>query len=308
MKPTIVRNTFFSLALTVTALSPAVAGNKRTIDEHRAADAAGQVEIDNVSGRIEVVGWDQAEVAVSGTIGSQVEKVDVTGSGNHTTVHVEVKQSPGMHVGSESSSDANLVVHVPKGSSVTTTLVSADLSVRGVTGSQQIQTVSGDIDAAVARDARVRSVSGDVKLVAGPESKVLEVGTVSGDITLNGGGGDVTLNTVSGDGHVTVGTTSRVSVKSVSGDFAVVAGLAADGRLEAESVSGDILIRFTGGVPPADFDLQSFSGELSTCFGQKSTREGYGPGSRLSFREGAGTAKVRADTKSGDVTICSEHH
>jgi DUF4097 and DUF4098 domain-containing protein YvlB len=308
MKPATLRTTLLSLALAITAASPALAGARRTIDEHRPADAAGQVEINNVAGRIEVVGWGQAEVAVTGTIGSDVEKVEVTSAGTRTTVHVEEKQTMGMHFGSGSSSEANLVVHVPQGSSVTTTLVSADLSVRGVSGNQQIQTVSGDVDAAVAHEARVRTVSGDVKLAAGPDSKMLEVGTVSGDITVDGGGGEVTVSTVSGEGHITLGATTRVGIKSVSGDLTVAAGLAADGRLEAESVSGDIVIQFTGSVPPADFDLQSFSGDLSTCFGQKASREGHGPGSRLNFREGAGTAKVRVDTKSGDVTVCSRTH
>ena len=104
-----------------------------------------------------------------------------------------------------------------------------------------------------------------------------------------------------------MGTVSRLHAKSVSGDYRITAALSADGRFEAEAVSGDIGITFSGGVPPADFDVQSFSGDLTTCFGQKPVREHYGPGSRLSYKEGAGTARVKVDTKSGDVSICSKH-
>jgi DUF4097 and DUF4098 domain-containing protein YvlB len=116
----------------------------------------------------------------------------------------------------------------------------------------------------------------------------------------------VSVNTVSGDGVLRLGTASRVKLKTVSGDFQVTVGLTADGRFEAESISGDLGIEFTGAMPAAEYDLQSFSGDLTTCTGRKAQHEGWGPGNRLNFREGAGTARVRADTKSGDVSICSK--
>ena len=81
--------------------------------------------------------------------------------------------------------------------------------------------------------------------------------------------------------------------------------LAADGLLEVQSVSGDVVVDFTNGAPPAEFDLHSFSGDLKACFGQKAEHEHYGPGSRLWYREGAGSARVRIDTHSGDVSLCA---
>ncbi len=283
-----------------------VAAATRSVDEHRPAEANGQVEIQNVAGRVEVLGWDKAEVAVTGTLGADVERLDVTSAGSRTSVHVVMHESHGINIGWNDGGEAKLVVHVPAGSSLTATLVSADLSVSGVAGNQELHTVSGDIKASVQREVRVQTVSGDVHLTAGAESRLLDVKTVSGDLSVAGGAGEVTIRTVSGDGALTLGTLNRALVNTVSGDFTITAGLAADGRFEAESVSGDFRIQFAGGVPPAAYDLQSFSGDLSTCFGHKAAHEGYGPGSRLTFQEGAGSARVRVDTKSGDVTLCSK--
>ena len=215
-------------------------------------------------------------------------------------------ESHGVHIGWQSSGEAKLVVHVPARSSLRTTLVSSDLTVSGVAGNQEIQTVSGDVSTSAQREVRVRTVSGDVHLTAGPESKVIEISTVSGDLMASGGAGELNVHTVSGDGTLTLGTLSRAHVKTVSGDFNISADLAADGRLEGESVSGDFRIHFTGALPPAVFELQSFSGELSTCFGRTAAHEGHGPGSRLTFQEGTGSARVRIDTKSGDVTLCGK--
>lgn len=278
----------------------------RPVDEHRPAEAAGQVEIQNVAGRVDVVGWDKPEVAVAGTVGGDVERVDVTSTGSRTSVHV-VRKDHGISFGWHGDGgEANLVVHVPAGSSLTATLVSADLSVAVVSGKQELHTVSGDVKTQAQRELRVQTVSGEVHATAAPESRIIEVQTVSGDVSVSGGAGELTVKTVSGDGTLSLGTLSRGQVTTVSGDFAITAGLAPDGRFEAESVSGDFTVNFTGAVPPAAFDLQTFSGDLSTCFGHKASHEGYGPGSRLNFQEGAGTAHVRVDTKSGDVTLCSK--
>jgi len=296
---------FASLTAALAALTaaPALAA-PRSVDEHRAADPAGQVEIQNVAGRVEVFGWDKGEVAVSGTLGSDVERLDLTTEGSRTVVHVI--NGNGMHWHGSGDGDTKLVVHVPARSSLSATLVSADLKVEGISGNQELHTVSGDVTTVAKNELRVRTVSGDMHLSAGPDSRIVDISTVSGDLTLTGGAGELNIQTVSGDGMVSFGQLSRGRIKTVSGDFSVSEDMTADGRFEAESVSGDFTVHFTGGTPQASYDLESFSGELSTCFGPKATHESHGPGSRLVFKEGAGTAQVRIDTKSGDVTLCNK--
>jgi hypothetical protein len=59
--------------------------------------------------------------------------------------------------------------------------------------------------------------------------------------------------------------------------------------------------------PPvnAEFDLESFSGDIEACFGPKPRdKSKYGPGSELSFTHGKGGARVSMESLSGDINIC----
>ncbi|HEV7612611.1 MAG TPA: DUF4097 family beta strand repeat-containing protein [Steroidobacteraceae bacterium] len=270
----------------------------KTIEERRAADPQGEIEIVNVSGKVEVAGWNRSEVEVSGTAGDNVERVDVTTAGSRTTIHVASRSA---HTWG-SDGEANLVVHVPVKSAVTATLVSADFSVTGVMGNLKLQAVSGNLSGDAGGDIRATTVSGDVRL-AGRAAKEIEVKTISGDIHLMGGGGDVEITTVSGNATIELADVSRARFKSVSGDMTVALALAQGGQIESESVSGGVSLKFAA-TPAAEFDVQSFSGMIRNCFGPKPVQPQYGPGSRLQFTNGEGHGRVRINTKNGDVQLC----
>jgi Putative adhesin len=270
----------------------------RAIDEHRAAEPQGEVEIVNVSGKVEVDGWDRSEVEVTGTAGDNVERVDIMSAGNRTSIHVVTRSSRSWGFDGE----AHLIVHVPAKSAVTATLVSADFKVMGVAGDLKLQTVSGQLSGEAGGDVRASTVSGDVRLTA-RAAKTIEIKTISGDIHLTGGGGDVDITTVSGSATLDLADVSRARFKSVSGDLTAALALVADGQIESESVSGDVSFKFAG-TPAAEFDVQSFSGDIKNCFGPKPLESRYGPGSRLSFKNGEGHGNVRVNTKSGDVRLC----
>jgi DUF4097 and DUF4098 domain-containing protein YvlB len=279
---------------------PALAAT-HNFSAQKSADPAGTVEIVDVEGTIEVSGWDQSMVDVSGTIGDRVERVDVASSANRTTVRV-VLPSGSSWIG---NSEAHLKIRVPQKSALEVSLVSADLRVSGVNGNQHLQTVSGDIQGDVGGgDLQVDTVSGDVRLTA-RNGHSAQIKTVSGDVDVSGTGGEFTLHTVSGDATATLGDLARASLETVSGDVRVsAAALAATGQLDAASVSGDLQVHFSA-APDADIDVQSFSGDIRNCFGPKPVEQEYGPGSRLSFRNGKGGGRVHIDTKSGDVELCA---
>ncbi len=298
------RATWFAAWAAIAALAGLalpVQAATRNFSAQKPADPSGTVEIVNVAGGIEVTGWNQPTVDVSGTIGDRVERVDVTTSANRTTVRVVLPNGNSWH----GDGEANLKIKVPQNSALEVSLVSADLHVSGVDGSQHLKTVSGDVRGEVGGgDLQVDTVSGDVNLTA-HNGHSAQIKTVSGEINLSGTSGDLTLNTVSGDTIVTVGDLMRANLESVSGDINVKAGaLAAQGQFEATSVSGDLQVHFAT-QPDADIDVQSFSGDISNCFGPKAVKEQYGPGSRLNFRNGKGGGRVHIDTKSGDVGFCA---
>jgi DUF4097 and DUF4098 domain-containing protein YvlB len=271
----------------------------RGIEERRAADPQGEVEIITVTGKVEIDGWDRNEVEVTGTAGDDVERVDVSSTGNRTSIHVVGHSVHGWG----SDAGPQLVVHVPAKSAVTASLVSADVKVNGVLGALSLRTVSGNVSGAVGGDLRANTVSGDVKLTA-TAAKLIEVRTISGDIRLTGGGGQVDVTTVSGTAILEFAEVTRARFKSISGDISTSLALAPDGQIEGESVSGGLRFQFAS-APTAEFDVQAFSGDIKNCFGPKPVESQYGSGSRLQFKNGeGGHGSVRVNTKSGDVQLC----
>jgi DUF4097 and DUF4098 domain-containing protein YvlB len=272
------------------------------IDEHRPANPQGSVDIVNVAGSIDIQGWDKSEVEVTGTAGKNVERVEVTGDANRTSVNVQLRSHGNW--GSGSDGEARLLIHVPAASSITTSLVSADLKVSGLKGDVKLQTVSGNVSGEVGGDVHANNVSGDIALAA-PAAKVIEVRTVSGDIALSGGDADVEVTSVSGDGKIVLKTPSRARFQTVSGELSVNLTVGPDAQIDGQSVSGDVNFEFSS-PPAADFDIQSFSGDIDNCFGPTPVKQQHGPGSRLTFKTGDSRARVRVSTKSGSVQLCAK--
>jgi DUF4097 and DUF4098 domain-containing protein YvlB len=262
------------------------------------ADPQGSVEIDAISGSVEVEGWDRSEVEVTGTPDDLAERVRMSSSGGKTTIHVEPFS---MHGGS--SDDIHLIVHVPAKSSVSTSLVEADLKVKGLQGDTRLRTINGNIDGVVNGNLRVTTVSGTVRLSA-PAAQRIEIKTFSGNVQLTGGSGEAEVSTVSGRVQADLGSLTRGRFKSISGDVTANFSTARDAEIEAESVSGKIRFGFAS-VPAADFDVESFSGTIDNCFGPKPTEAQYGPGSKLIFKGGDGHGTIRIVTQSGDIQLCT---
>jgi DUF4097 and DUF4098 domain-containing protein YvlB len=292
-------STFVVVALAV-ALAPwSRALADRSIDERHAAAPKGLVEIVVVAGAVDVMAWDRPEVEVTGTVDDSVERVDVASAGERTSVHVVMRAGMSWHGG-----EARLNVHVPAQSSVTANVVSATLKIAGVRGNAQLQSVSGDIEGDLHGDVRAGTVSGNLRMNA-REAQHIEVKSISGDVDLSGGGGEVEVTTVSGTAKAELGLVTRGRFKTVSGDLVAGLALSPAADLNGESVSGDVSFNFAS-APDGEFDVQSFSGDIHNCFGPKPVKAEYGPGSRLEFTNGAGHARVRVDTKSGDVRLCTK--
>jgi Putative adhesin len=293
-----VKKSVFAYALTALVL-PWLAHAATAVDEHRPANPQGAVEIDNVAGSIELQGWDKSEVAVTGTVGKDVERVDVTSDGNRTSVRVVLPQ--GHHWGSQDGS-ARLSIHVPTGSSISASMVSSDLKISAIRGGLELRTVSGNIRGEGGGDVHANSVSGDIHFDV-QSAKLIEVKTISGDIVLTGKTAEIEATTVSGTAHLTLGTVSRARFKTISGNITAALAAAPDAQMEGESVSGDIKLEFAS-TPEADFDIQTISGDIDNCFGPKPNESRHGPGARLSFKTGNSGARVHISTRSGDVRLC----
>jgi DUF4097 and DUF4098 domain-containing protein YvlB len=276
----------------------AFAGND-SVDRKVAASANGEVVISNVSGSIDVRGWDRNEVQVTGHLGEGVERLDLETSGGRVVVKVVLPR------GKSHDGDADIEVSVPRNSSVEVSAVSADVSSRGVLGTQRLKSVSGEVTADIAGDeSEVRSVSGDVTVRGTGKPVRLRVSSVSGNLDLTNAAGSLDLVTVSGDASVQMSDTSDVRGRTTSGTLEVRGKLTRDGRVDVEGVSGDIILRLSapGGLST---EIESFSGDINGCLADNVERVSkYGPGKRLNIRTVESGARVRAKTLSGDIDIC----
>jgi DUF4097 and DUF4098 domain-containing protein YvlB len=281
------------LAMAVGAL-PAIA--QQRVDEKRPASETGTVEVSNVSGSVRIMGWDQAEVAVTGTLGEGTERLEFSGGGDRTLVKV-VLPNFAHHV-----EGSHLEIRVPAGSSLEVETVSAEIRVDKVVGTERLRSVSGAINVrGNPREFDAKTVSGvvDVSATSAPG----RAKSVSGAITLDGVTGSVEAGSVSGAIVVKGGEVSRVELETTSGSIDFDAKLAKDGRLDAKTMSGSIDLFLPADVA-ADFDVSTFSGSIRNDFGPAARRTSeYIPGKELSFTSGKGGARVVAKSFSGAVNL-----
>ncbi len=197
--------------------------------------------ISNVSGTIDVRGWDRNEVQVTGHLGRSVERLDLESSEGRTIVKVVLP-----HRGARDG-DADIEVQVPKNSSVDVSAVSADVSSRGVLGTQRLKSVSGEVTADIAgNDSGVRSVSGDVTVRGVGKPNSLRVSSVSGSLDITNIGGKIEVVTVSGDARVQASEASEIRGRTTSGSLELFGKLTRDARVDVEGVSGDLMLRLVG--------------------------------------------------------------
>jgi len=266
------------------------AADGRVIDQQVAAEPRGIVEVSNISGKVDISGWDRPEVSVHAELGGSVEGVDVKSDRGRTTITVKL---PGFsfHGGS-----ANLRINVPRGSELNVSAVSADIVSKDMSGVQRLHAVSGSIVAGVAQaDVEAKTVSGDVVLHGNGQPMELHVTTISGDIE---------ANTTSGDLRLQLDPARSVRVRTISGDVLLQGKLAKSADLDTQTVSGDVTLH-AGAAAGYQYEVSTFSGGIENCFNVEAERTSrYGPGERLSGSRGDGSGHVRIKTMSGAVDLC----
>lgn len=286
-------------ALPIIALAAATA-HAEEVTKSGAADPKGDVDIVNVAGNVEVVGWDRAEVQVHADLGSGVERLDFKTEGAHTLVKVVLPRMSG------SSGSSDLVVKIPRDSSINVNTVSADQRITSVRGAQRLQAVSGSIECEFGPgDLEVKTVSGSITARGADGKGSVRATSVSGDVQLDKIGPELDLNTVSGDMSVRVAEPlQRARIKTTNGDLDFTGALGKEARIDAEAINGDLHFTLRGDIN-AEFDIETFNGDIENCFGPKSSRtREYGPGNELRFTQGKGGANVRVKTLNGAVGIC----
>jgi DUF4097 and DUF4098 domain-containing protein YvlB len=302
------RTAIVGLLMLSTGAAGIAHGMESRFEKTIAAELHGSVEISNVSGTIEVTGWDKPEVGVEAEVGGGVERIDVEGSKGRVSVKVIIPNH------SFRSGSTNLRVHVPRGSDLDVSGVSADVSAEDVEGRLQLKTVSGTVKADVfQKNTEIKTVSGDVVLRGRgkePGTEGIHVSSISGSIRVDRAGGDLEATSVSGDMTLRLDHAAHeVRVRTTSGDVGFEGKLTKGAYFEAQTVSGDLSVR-AAPEGSLDYEVNTFSGEIQNCMGVDTERVSkYGPGRRLNGTRGppgSDPARIRLKSMSGDVELCDK--
>jgi DUF4097 and DUF4098 domain-containing protein YvlB len=277
------------------ALLPASVLAADAIDETRPMPANGQIQVDNLAGSVEMTTWEREEIHIGGFLGDDVEEIEISEISDG--IRIRVRNDPNRR----DIDGTELELRIPAGASVEVEGVSADISLEGGAGEVvAFTTVSGDLALSSSpQRMELNTVSGDVEFTGAVSRS--SISTVSGDIEVEGAGGEVSISTVSGDVSMDAQAVSRARFESVSGELNISTELENSGRLNIDTMSGDVVLRLPQGQQ-AEFTAQSYSGDIHSDFGEVQ-RVTHGPGSLLEHREGENGATIRLESFSGDIHI-----
>lgn len=273
------------------------------LDLSHPATPTAHVSISNIKGEVIVTAWDRNEVHVGGSLGDGARPLAIGGSDSDLEIKVQAQGKSGLFSwGSDNAMDpTTLTVQVPRGASLDVQVVSAPLSIDGTDGGAiEVNSVSGKVRIhARTPSLQIDSVSGGIEQSGRADRAELQ--TVSGDILAPALGDRARLQTVSGRVQARGGPWRSFTLSTVSGDADVAGGLTASGRMDIDSMSGDVQLTLPADVSAA-IHASSFSGDLRSAFGKAERRE-HGPGSELTVQQGDGSAHVSIESFSGDVRI-----
>lgn len=204
---------FLSCALLLLAATSAWAGDSGRYKEdfHYAFQqgAGGRLDLENFNGPVEIIGWDQSTVDISGTKYAEEEsmlramRVEATQSGNTITVRTTRPEPRRWNCG------ARYVIRVPRRTELS--------RIHSSNGGLRIEDVEGPVlDLTTSNGAiRLRNVKGRVD--ARTSNGSVDVQTADGGVTIRTSNGSVTLDNVRGTLNA---TTSNGAIRGTLVDSA----------------------------------------------------------------------------------------
>lgn len=176
----------------------------------------------------------------------------------------------------------DLVITVPRRSSIAAHTVSGAVAVEGTRGALEIQSVSGDVT--------IRDVQGSLALRS-----------VSGDVSCSEFAGRAEANTVSGDLRLDRCRVQATDMVTVSGDLELVGQLERGAEHRFKTISGEIDLCLAG--DGYEIGYKTMSGDVTLDAEGKVTRDGRRD--RTIVVGTAGGARVTVKTVSGGLTVRS---
>lgn len=227
--------------------------------------AGGSIRVSNVSGNINVSGYDGNAVIVNafkeGRDSNQVE-IEDRSAGDRVDIGVQYPRN------CNCDASVRFEVQVPRA---------------GRYNFERISTASGDI--------RAQNFAGNLR--ASTASGEVEVTNVSGEIRASSASGNVNVRNATGE----------VNASSASGDVDVeIAQLEGAARMTFSSASGDVRVKMPSNLD-AEVNLSTVGGSVQTTFPLQVQRRQHGAGEYARGRLGSGAGTLRISSASGNVRL-----
>lgn len=256
----------FTGALVLCALAAAGASAQDFQKTYNLGDG-GSVEIANVSGDVNLTGYDGSAVVVNAyKEGRDRDQVEVEDDSTQGRVVLKAKYPNNCNC----DASVRFEVRVPRSSNISF---------------DKISTASGNVKA--------EGFSGR-----------LHLSTASGDVTVRGVGGDIRANSASGTVRVS-DATGTVNANTASGNVEVeLTRVDGGGDMRFSSASGDVRVRIPSNID-ARVSMSTASGDIETNFPIEVRHDRYGSGTRAEGQLGGGSRALKISTASGNVSLKS---
>ncbi|MGV2871981.1 DUF4097 family beta strand repeat-containing protein [Colwellia sp. E150_009] len=310
-------NKYIMAALIFTSLLfiPVTMAGKK-VDETIKSDGVNTVTIENLSGKVIIVGWDKEWVTVKGELDDKAKKLVFEQVARSINIKVDIPKNDRRR-----TKGSILTIHMPADLRMNFESMSSDVELENLTNNVSVKTISGDINAKnLAEHIELSSVSGSIKAkslqgkinlstVSGDikdenSSGRLQLKVVSGDIMSKSDASEVFVNNVSGNIKLQLTKVDELNISEVSGDAKISLFLQRNGIVKASSVSGAVTLDFQDDVA-ADFRLKANAGgDLTNKLTAKEAEKAkYGSSEKLYFQTGNANSSVSVNTVSGDITV-----
>ncbi|MEO8139030.1 MAG: DUF4097 family beta strand repeat-containing protein [Gemmatimonadota bacterium] len=175
---------------------------------------------------------------------------------------------------------------------------SGDIVVDGTRGEVNVSTVEGKVTVRGGTGfVTLQSVEGDIDL--SDASGRIGVTTVDGSVTVRGAHGDLKASAVDGEILLEDIESSNVEANTVDGEIRFSGAIRDGGRYRLSSHDGDVTV--TAPVINASVVVSTFSGDFDSDF--PVTLTGNTARKRMSFTLGSGTARLELESFDGTVSL-----
>jgi len=242
-----------------------------------------RLDVEAPGGSIVVTGWDRDEIRVQAGHSHRTH-IDIRRSGDHVSIEAEADRGPAGAV--------DFTISAPRATSVSLEGMYTDITVDGLDGDVDAETLRGDVTVKGGAGSVKASATAGKILVQGARGTI-DVESTAGGIRLVDVGGTVTGESVGGSIVFENAHAKSVDVGTTGGTIRYEGTLDPNGMYSFGSFGGSVTLVLPDGTP-ASLSLSSIHGSAMTNLGGEMRRLRSGDRHRLDVNGGGAVVEVES--------------